>query len=475
MPMIRDIRDQRRSDRTGGDEGDTRSPAARDRDRVLYSSSFRRLAGVTQVAAVDEKHLLHNRLTHSLKVAQLGRRIAECLRARPSMESVDWLDPDVVEAAGLIHDLGHPPFGHVAEEKLNQLMDGYGGFEGNAQSFRIITKLAVKDADGFGLDLTRATLDATLKYPLCFECRDRDKPSPWTDRSRGAKWGVYRSEFRILCWARERYCSVGGRAEVCHDPAAPIPDRPSRTALPRPQRSAEAILVDWADDVSYATHDLEDYYRAQLIPLHDLDSSRADFLSYVSSKLGQKYGGSFSSGLLSEAIDRLGRESPNGAFRRPFQGNRSERAELRKLVSDRIGKYANAVQVTGSEPFLKVEEDSQYEVEALKYLTWFYVIDRPGLALSQQGQKSLIHQLFEYLGELLQDPARRAVPDGLRELYDLNLQDGDLQANYDANIVATVKRTACDYLASLTEAQAIDLHSRLSGVSSNTSMFGTWF
>ena len=127
------------------DETDARTPAQKDRDRILYTSALRRLAKVTQVVSRDVGHVFHNRLTHSLQVAQVGLRIAQ--RLKPSYESLigtgDGFDPDVVEAACLAHDLGHPPFGHVAERKLNQLAgDDIGGFEGNAQSFRIVTKLS---------------------------------------------------------------------------------------------------------------------------------------------------------------------------------------------------------------------------------------------------------------------------------------------------------------------------------------------
>lgn len=161
---------------------DLRNPFQRDRDRVLYSPEFRRLSGVTQVASASEGDFFHNRLTHSLKVAQVGRRLAErLLKEYPAeIEALGGLDPDVVETAGLAHDLGHPPFGHDGEEVICLAVDGLGqkdGFEGNAQSFRIVTRLAahtdnIQDLDSVqgpdlytGLNLTRATLNAILKYP----------------------------------------------------------------------------------------------------------------------------------------------------------------------------------------------------------------------------------------------------------------------------------------------------------------------
>src|SRR6266446_506141 len=143
---------------------DPRRPAERDRDRILYSAAFRRLAGITQTVPGDLEHPVHNRLTHVLEVAQIGRRLAERLIRDPKQKEAALaleIDPEVVAAACFAHDLGHPPFGHIAEEALDEMARGAGapgGFEGNAQSFRVVTKLA-EHKEGFqGLDLTRATL-----------------------------------------------------------------------------------------------------------------------------------------------------------------------------------------------------------------------------------------------------------------------------------------------------------------------------
>ncbi|MGB9286651.1 MAG: dNTP triphosphohydrolase, partial [Candidatus Sulfotelmatobacter sp.] len=136
------LRSERLHDKNPRTDGDDRTPAQRDRDRILYSSSFRRLAEVTQVVSASSGYVFHNRLTHSLQVAQVGRRLAEKLCKKYPALTTDLICPDVVEAACLAHDLGHPPFGHVAEHRLNELAKAYGGFEGNAQSFRIVSSLA---------------------------------------------------------------------------------------------------------------------------------------------------------------------------------------------------------------------------------------------------------------------------------------------------------------------------------------------
>lgn len=227
--------------------GDQREEGHRDRDRILYTSAFRRLAGVTQVVGPLEGHIFHNRLTHTIEVAQLARRIAESIKKRypREIEKRGGLDPEVVEAAALAHDLGHPPLGHVAERELDSLAQGAGlkdGFEGNAQSFRIITRLAAHREDYPGLNLTRATLNAVLKYPW-YRGEDSKRPG---------KFGVYRSESAEFEFARQGFEGEG--------------------------QSLEASIMDHADAVAYSTHDLDDFYRAGLVPLEQL---RQDFDHYI--------------------------------------------------------------------------------------------------------------------------------------------------------------------------------------------------
>ena len=176
-----------------------RTAGQRDRDRILHSSAFRRLAGVTQVVSSNEdSHLLHNRLTHSMKVAQVARRLAErMLLVQPEeAAAVGGIDPDVVEAAALAHDLGHPPFGHVGEKALDAAAKSTltDAFEGNAQSFRIVTKISIRNTADHGLNLSRATLNAMLKYP-------------WLRGSGGTKeekkWSVYYTEAPEFEFARD--------------------------------------------------------------------------------------------------------------------------------------------------------------------------------------------------------------------------------------------------------------------------------
>ncbi len=240
------FRDERRhsSGRKRPDPFDVRSSAQKDRDRIVYTSALRRLAKVTQVVATDVGHVFHNRLTHSLQVAQVGLRVAQRLRPQFAelTDSTEGFDPDVVEAACLAHDLGHPPFGHVAERKLDELAGGdIDGFEGNAQSFRIVTRLSQHSPTHRGLDLTRATLAAILKYPWL---RNQNPAKP-------DKWGAYSSEKKDFDFA----------TALC--PSTHVP-------------TIEARLMDWADDITYSVHDVEDFYRAGRLPLHLLADRRYD-------------------------------------------------------------------------------------------------------------------------------------------------------------------------------------------------------
>jgi dGTPase len=334
---------------------DFRTPGQRDRDRVLYTSAFRRLAGVTQVMSADEGHVFHNRLTHTLEVAQVARRVAEkLLQQEPELATgLGGLDPDVAEAAALAHDLGHPPFGHIGEDALDKLVVKLDpdGFEGNPQSFRIINHLALRSPYEPGLNLTRATLRATLKYP-------------WLRRKDTKKRGAYSSEARILEWA------VEGEDE---------------------RRSLEAEIMDWADDVTYAVHDMADFYQAGLIPLELLTTSDSERKRF--------FAGAFESGdrpnPLSEGFTRLELEAsfeklmaaapPN----EKYHGTKRQRAELRAFTAGQIAQYVRALEMNAKavsdqkEPRVVIEPESKKRVTMLKQLTWHYVILNPSLKSKQ--------------------------------------------------------------------------------------------
>ena len=403
----------------------------------MYSSAFRRLGGVTQVAAANERVVFRNRLTHTLEVAQIARRLAEYTVAdQPdAAEALGGIDPDVVEAAALAHDLGHPPFGHVAEMKLDKLLIGCGnsdGFEGNAQSFRAVTKLALRNKDFHGLNLTRATLNAMLKYPWF-----RETGGGFRER----KWGAYRSESEEFEWTRE----LGdGHA-----------------------KSVEAELMDWADDIAYSVHDLDDFYRVGLIPLdrilRDPDERDGFWGRAVSRRLGDD---GFDFDELKSVFDfwaNLIRVSFN-PLTKPYRGGREQRASLRSLTAWLISRYAmgsvrlhhptenGGRRVSVNDVFLK-------EVAILKQLTWVYVIEAPALATQQYGQRKVIEDLFDTLADAADRKDFGVFPPRFAEgLEDVLAENGGLSDR-------EIARTVSDYISGMTEREAVELHRRLSGAS----------
>ncbi len=408
---------------------DRRTPAQIDRDRILYSTAFARLAEVTQVVSADRGHVFHNRLTHSLKVAQLARRLAEFIfQNQPAIAKKLNVSPDVAEAAALAHDLGHPPFGHIAEEELNKLAKKAGltdGFEGNAQSLRIVTKLTVGDTvhgNGVqigGLNLTRATVNGILKYPWFFG-EKKDKKN---------KWGAYKTERDLFSWARRSY---SGDA------------RPKKF-----QRSAEAELMDWADDITYAVHDLVDFYCAGKIPLDRLadpnDGEREIFLSAV---FKRKPKWAKRRAALQDAFVRLLELFP---FDRRYEGTLEQRCTLWQFSTVLISRYVKEISLTDDgSSFVEINQRAEDEIEMLKQLTWHYVILNDDLATEQHGQRRIVRDVF--------DAMLKAIgKDGDLNLFPVIWRD-DIKA---AKTVALKKRLVVDYVAGLTEREISKCHGLL--------------
>jgi len=418
---------------------DFRTPGQHDVDRILYSSAYRRLTGVTQVVAVGERQLFHNRLAHTQKVAQLSRRIAQFLNAHPDstggLRNVPGgrIDEDCAEAAGLAHDLGHPPFGHIAEKALNERCDDVGtdGYEGNAQSLRIVTKLSVR-RNLRNLDLSDRTLNAILKYPWM-----SDHPEP---PAKG-KWGAYLTEREVF----ERVRGVRS-SDI--------------------QQSVEAEIMDWADDISYAVHDLEDFYRAGFINLYGIQTDEVVRAEFFGRALAEWDGALWPEEQAREEFNEI--QFQIKTVEGPFDGSMKARATVNELGSSLINLLVSSSRLDADGRLL-VPDKLRRQVHFLKQLTWQFVINEPSLATLQVGEVKVINDLFESLFTWLSTEKKRPqrLPTRLHDLRTMAV-DEDYPDEDARN-----GRVVADYISSLTEDQAMDLHARLHGYTRG-SVQDTW-
>ncbi len=392
-----------------------RSDFARDRARVLHSSALRRLAAKTQVlsptAGLD---FARNRLTHSLEVAQVGREIGESL----------GLDPDVVDTACLSHDLGHPPFGHNGERALNDWATGIGGFEGNAQTLRVLTRIEPKvfgdDGRSYGLNLTRASLDASCKYPW---------PSAQgvADPSGRSKFGFYGDDAEVFGWLR-----------------AGAPDR---------QLCIEAQVMDLSDDIGYSVHDFEDAIVNGYVDVTAL-GARVDHEDLVNSMFAW-IGGEVDHDELIAAFDRL--DSLTDWLDR-WDGSRQAHGRLKNLTSQLIGRFAGAATQATRDAFpqrslarfaanVVVPREIQAEIAVLKGIVAAFVMSANARRPIYSQQRGILCELADVLlstGPANLDPGFAA---------DWNTAQSDEQR----------KRVIVDQVASLTDQSAMAWHERLVG------------
>jgi dGTPase len=419
-----------------------RTEFQRDRARVLHSSALRRLAAKTQVVRAGSGDFPRTRLTHSLECAQIGREVGAALGC----------DPDLVDAACLAHDLGHPPFGHNGESALAALADpggplACGGFEGNAQSLRLLTRLEPKVA-GAGLNLTRATLDAALKYPWVARAghgpaRPADGPAPGRPPAAPgpgdlpgenpglhapAKYGAYQSDRAVFDWAR-----------------AGVPDR---------RRCLEAQVMDWADDVAYSVHDVEDGLQAGLVSMKNLTDhdERAQVCAVALAY--------YCPPALAVTVAEL--EAVFAEFIRldcwqfGFDGGPAALAAAKNLTSELVGRLCQAAQdgtraAAGPGPLSRYDADlvvprrELLECALLKAVAAHYVMSRPRAVAEQARERDVITELA------------LAIESGAPATLDPVFQPAWDGAADDAER----RRVIIDQVASLTDTSALAWHTRL--------------
>jgi dGTPase len=337
-----------------------RTPFERDRARVVHSAALRRLSAKTQVMGAGFDDFVRNRLTHSLEVAQVARELGKALGC----------DPDIVDSAALAHDLGHPPFGHNGEVALDEAARSCGGFEGNAQTLRLLSRLESKTftADGrsVGLNLTRATLSACVKYPWARE----EAPDG------SGKFGVYADDRPVFDWLRH--------------------------GAPARRRPIEAQVMDLADDIAYSVHDVEDGVVGGWFELRPgaIDTAAIHAVARDWYDVGA------SNDRLDAALARL-QETPEWPTT-SFDGSRAERAVLKSLTSALIGRFARAaelatVQTWGSGPLtrfgadLEVPDETRDEITVLKSIAAHYVMRADDRAVALGRQRELLLALVEVL------------------------------------------------------------------------------
>jgi dGTPase len=381
-----------------------RSPFQRDRARVLHSSALRRLAAKTQVVEVGQADFPRTRLTHSLECSQIGRELGAALGC----------DPDLVDTACLAHDLGHPPFGHNGELALAQVASDCGGFEGNAQSLRLLTRLEAK-VPGAGLNLTRASLDATLKYPWLASEAD------------GPKYGCYDEDASIFAWIRQ--------------------------GVPPGQRCLEAQVMDWADDIAYSVHDLEDGLHSGLITLEKLQNQEERFAVVSITAADYCRPGSVTEAELSEVFDRL---LALDIWPGSFDGGPQSTAAVKNLTSQLIGRFCQAAERATQPPGLEtramrystnleVPRQQRLECALLKGVTAHFVMHRAGAKASQERERAVLTELAQALA----DGAPDALDPMFRPAYESAASD------------ATRLRAIVDQIASLTDTSALARHAAL--------------
>lgn len=440
--------DKKSRGRVRAEDEDTdvgRSSFRRDYGRLLHSPSFRRLQGKTQLFPGHESDFFRNRLTHSLEVAQIAKGIAQQINATHLAFKRDPIDLDLVEFAGLAHDLGHPPFGHNGEHALDDCMKKHGGFEGNAQTLRILARVEKKtlseeaeDSDicgisslgvdvRLGLNLTFRSLAAVLKYDRVIPLR--------RNKSTGLEKGYYASEKALV---DEIKAHVG------------------QPVGPGKFKTIECQIMDIADDIAYSTYDLEDAMKGGFTHPLQLLSEVAN--EHLFDKLHKK---------VAKEVPDASREEVFGAVTDllDLDGGASliERYTQSKMIaangrmrsgfsSTLVGKFMRGVSVKVNNvkdlrfSEIVVARDIRLKIESLKHLNFLLTIMSPRLKVVEYRGYEVVKTIFETLDS---EDGHLLVPDDIQRMYE-RMTDTDSK-----------KRMICDFVSGMTDRYAVEFYSRL--------------
>lgn len=393
--------------------GDKRQPFEKDRARIIHSAAFRRLQGKTQVFGMGGSDFFRTRLTHSIEAAQIGKGVAiQCGNA----------NFELVEAVCLAHDIGHPPFGHTGEEALKECMKDTGGFEANAQNLRIISQLEIRTAKKIqhGLNLTRAMIDALLKYKTPYSEIDTTTPIE--------KWKFYYDEDQPLVeWATE-----GQPEGIDH--------------------SFECEIMNWADDIAYSTHDLEDGIKVGMISKSKITDR---IKQNVKDKIVNEKELTWNEEIWKDIVKKIHDAS------KPISNYEKQKGNRRDIISNLIHTFIIASKakrrtkrnIPSRYQFtLVIEPKIELKCEILKLLVWELIINDANVATLERKATKIVKTLFEEYTKFDEQ-------DRTREMYPL-----DFREKLDATDVTDEKlRIACDYIAGMTDNYATRIHARLSG------------
>jgi dGTPase len=422
-----------------------RSAFRRDYARLIHSPSFRRLQGKTQVFPIHESDFFRNRLTHSIEVAQVAKSIAEKINSETEAFKKNPISVDVIEAAALAHDLGHPPFGHNGERALDDKLKKVGGFEGNAQTFRILARLEKKALEGdpynpipenrAGLNWTRRSLASIVKY-------DRVIPLYRDPDSKLVK-GIYKCDEPLFTKVRDAVC-----------PGCPLGKF----------KTIEASIMDLADDIAYSTYDLEDALKSGFLDLFDFISAPEDLCTKVAEKVNNALSTSYVSSDIQAALytlfsSRIGLENIEnetsklkGLLLNKTAKQFSRSGYLRVgLTAELVNDLVAAVAVNVNEQNLVLssvglDTETALQVESLKHYTFEAMIMSPRLRVAEARGYGIINGLFEILNE---KNGYLLMPEDCRHLYTSSTDDADKM------------RVIADFIAGMTDRYAVEFYGRV--------------